>query len=427
MKRIYLKSKKHLDGWKKYLRATDSASKSPLLSPILSDLGVADGEAADVVLVRSHLTASIGRRLKTVDEAMLFLKDATSDAQGQARQDLGNMDRIAIPCVISDGSQDRDKDVVVPGGADLVEYKKNPVMLFGHEHDIPAIGNGFGTYVAGEEVRSIATFNPEEVDPFGYMIGRMYEEKIMRALSIGFIPKEWTFEAELGPMAMKYLTWELIEFSAVNVGSNRNSLTQARGVGINVQPAIAALSSMIDMGDAHAEEAWRLIAPRRAFSAPAFKEEVGKLATASFEGDMRAARDEARKAISGREDPKDEAVKGPDYHVEWMGVAVALGQSLGADEFAQAVRANTYGTTSKEQAERTKDAAASQACADDFMDKANVEQPEMEDDTAVDGGAIPAVDNSESAGDDAAPVQSVGADTPLDLARIMALAEQRLA
>ena len=545
MKRIYLTEKKHADAWKRHLQSPRGTKEAAaLLLPMLKELGVPPDEAVEVVLTRSQAAAPVGRRLKTVDEAMAFLKGAPQEVRDAARDDLGGMERIAMPVVISDDSEDRDRDVVVPSGGDLAPYKANPVMLFGHDHGIPAIGNGFGTHPMDNAVRSIATFNPMDVDAFGHMVGRMFEERIMRALSIGFLPKEWTFEQDRGPMAMRYLAWELIEYSAVNVPSNRNALVQARGIGIDVRPAVGLLQKLLDGGaKGGVEEAWRMIAPERAFSLPALEQEVGLLLD-----DAKARRSTARGvdrgaisygsahrratpvAARGAEwdgpaevaaadvddlrvmcawyDTEAEDVKGsyklphhrsgtdhtlvwrgltaamgallgarggvdipsgdrrgvynhlarhyrddfdaeppefrqateaeakavaeapfPEDATDWLGVSVMLGREAGADSFARAVRANTYGRTDAEQAERSKDAAESQAGADELLAgvaDGHEHDEEDEGEGEGEGDADVTLDNRSGAGDDAVREEPAAAPQ-VDLERILALAERRLA
>jgi hypothetical protein len=285
MSRAYLIDPKLVSLWKDAARATSNGVVIPAGAGLPAD-------ATEYVLTRSHGAALAGRRLRSVDDAMSFLSGAAQDVKDAARDDLGSMERIAIPVVITDDSEDRDRDVVEPGGGDLAHYRENPVLLFGHNHSIPAIGNGFGTHPAGNQMRSVATFNPPDVDEFGNMIGRMFEERIMRALSIGFIPKEWVFESERGPLAMRYLAWELIEYSAVNVPSNRNALVQARGLGIDIAPALRVTERMLDeKRDDAVAETWRLIAPGRVFSLPALREETDRLGR---EATAKERRDAAR-------------------------------------------------------------------------------------------------------------------------------------
>src|SRR5207247_2152693 len=50
---------------------------------------------------------------------------------------------MSVPAVISTVAEDRDGDVVVPGGIDVSEYRDNPIVLWSHGQaaDIPfAIG-----------------------------------------------------------------------------------------------------------------------------------------------------------------------------------------------------------------------------------------------------------------------------------------------
>ena len=68
------------------------------------------------------------------------------------------MEKALLSCVIkkntdstytfigSDETIDRDGEVIKVNGWQLTNYKKNPVILWGHRHDIPAIGQAKRVY-----------------------------------------------------------------------------------------------------------------------------------------------------------------------------------------------------------------------------------------------------------------------------------------
>ncbi|MHC4506617.1 MAG: hypothetical protein ACYTFI_25275, partial [Planctomycetota bacterium] len=51
-----------------------------------------------------------------------------------------NMGERAVIAKISTVAVDRDGDVMLPSGADLSDYKKNPVVMFGHDQGAIPIG-----------------------------------------------------------------------------------------------------------------------------------------------------------------------------------------------------------------------------------------------------------------------------------------------
>ena len=65
-------------------------------------------------------------------------------------------------------------------------------------------------------------------NPFAAMLYRLYEKGYMRMTSVGFIPIEWSDDAEEkleGQSGLTFTRNELIELSLVNIGSNRFALS----------------------------------------------------------------------------------------------------------------------------------------------------------------------------------------------------------
>ena len=135
---------------------------------------------------------------------------------------------------ISDGSLDRENDTINVNGWRLDNYKRNPVVLFGHDHWNPPIAKAVSIGVENATLISDAEFTPADVSAFGDMIYRMYQGGFMNAVSVGFIPDERVWSDEQN--GIKFLTQELIEYSAVPVPANPNALQIARSKGIDVSP-----------------------------------------------------------------------------------------------------------------------------------------------------------------------------------------------
>lgn len=122
---------------------------------------------------------------------------------------------------------DRDKDRVLPFGADLTNFAKNPIMMFGHNYEDPwsIIGRAADTMVGADGVR----FRPElrqpanDADPMN-IIRLLWEQDLLRAASIGFNPTEWK-ENEFG--GRDFTRWELLEISLVPIPANADALRLA--------------------------------------------------------------------------------------------------------------------------------------------------------------------------------------------------------
>lgn len=146
-------------------------------------------------------------------------------------KDLGER---SVQFTISKEVIDRDGDILRAGGVDFENYMKNPVFLpFHNSRDFP-LGKVTKFWVEGNSVKAIVYFPKlEELssDPklasekaklvdFCYFC---YKTGMLNAVSVGFIPLEWT-ETKTGYDVTK---WELLEFSAVAVPANQDAIAEA--------------------------------------------------------------------------------------------------------------------------------------------------------------------------------------------------------
>ena len=206
-----------------------------------------------------------------------------------------NKDAVKVAFVISDESEDRARDTVSQKGLDLKHYKSNPVVLFGHDHNTPAIGKGVGTHLGMDgKTRSVTVFVPKDVNAFAGMIGELYKKDFMRAVSIGFYGKE---SARSGD-GFHFAKSELIEYSAVNVPSNRNALAEGKSAGVDVSPAKEYLSQWLDENFVSIEREafevwWKSVSPQTVFSFGAMQEAFDNVQREA----LRLKREEARSPI----------------------------------------------------------------------------------------------------------------------------------
>ena len=135
--------------------------------------------------------------------------------------------------IMSDETIDRDGEIILVDGWDLRNFRKNNVLMFGHRHDIPAIG------VVGQAVTEDGKLRAKHVrfaSPGVYeladVVHGLVDDGILKAVSVGYIPKEREHPSQdddkgsLKKQKPKILTKqaELYELSIVNVGSNPNAL-----------------------------------------------------------------------------------------------------------------------------------------------------------------------------------------------------------
>jgi len=143
-----------------------------------------------------------------------------------------NDEENTITAVINTGTVDRDKEVLLPKGADLAKYRKNPVVLFGHNYSEPPIGKALWVKRTPEALT--AKWKAAETDK-AQEIYSLYKGGFLKAFSVGFIPvKSHTptpddikKAPEWAEATRVYDKWDLLEFSAVPVPANPEALALA--------------------------------------------------------------------------------------------------------------------------------------------------------------------------------------------------------
>jgi hypothetical protein len=117
---------------------------------------------------------------------------------------------------LSDGTLDRDGDAIEPEGWRLGDYKRNPVVLWAHQHTIPAIGKCPAIGIVGDALVGDIEFPAPGVYPFADEIRGLVEAGILTTSSVGFRPEQAT-PTRTGH---KFHAQTLLEWSIVNVPSN---------------------------------------------------------------------------------------------------------------------------------------------------------------------------------------------------------------
>ncbi|MDY0144047.1 MAG: HK97 family phage prohead protease [Bacteroidales bacterium] len=124
--------------------------------------------------------------------------------------------------VISGIKTDRYGDTVNPEGWDLKNFKKNPVLLWAHDHKIPTVGNATKVWVEGKELMMKFKFAPT---PFAQELKMLVDERFLKAFSVGFMAKDYKFN----DAGVDFLAQELLECSFVNVPAYAEALMKSVG------------------------------------------------------------------------------------------------------------------------------------------------------------------------------------------------------
>lgn len=112
-------------------------------------------------------------------------------------------------------------------GCDDEQFKKNPVMLYGHDDSRPPIGMWDGYSRNGALMDADTNF--DENDPFAMTISNKVENGYLKMASIGLSIIELSddpalkLQGQTGPTVTK---WKLREASIVPMGANQNAFVQ---------------------------------------------------------------------------------------------------------------------------------------------------------------------------------------------------------
>jgi HK97 family phage prohead protease len=128
----------------------------------------------------------------------------------------------SLVAVASTNTTDRHGEVVDNNGWDLKAYKKNPLILWAHDHNEPAIGLSAKTWVEGAGKKAQLMIKPvlHDVTDKAKAIKTLVEMGIIKSLSVGFRPLE-------SPDGITFTKNELLEVSVVNVPANADAMMMA--------------------------------------------------------------------------------------------------------------------------------------------------------------------------------------------------------
>lgn len=139
---------------------------------------------------------------------------------------------------ISTASVDRMGDTIKLDGWELDNYRKNPVVLFGHDASAPPIAKAPRVWTEDGALKAEAQFVPADnpaIGRFAEGILQLYKGGFMSATSVGFSPKQYAFtEDPSRRFGIDFLKQELLEYSAVPVPANAEALIEGRAAGIDV-------------------------------------------------------------------------------------------------------------------------------------------------------------------------------------------------
>jgi HK97 family phage major capsid protein/HK97 family phage prohead protease len=133
--------------------------------------------------------------------------------------------------ILSDDSVDRYGDIIVQSGWDLRAYRRNPVVLFGHNPDDAecVIGKCLDIGVVGRQLVGTVQFASH---PQAQLVYNLVNAGFINSTSVGFIPIKYT-AAPGNSGGMIFQECELLEISIVPIPANANCVALGKRLGMN--------------------------------------------------------------------------------------------------------------------------------------------------------------------------------------------------
>jgi HK97 family phage prohead protease len=224
---------------------------------------------------------------------------------------------------------DRDRDRIFPLGIDLRNFQRNPIMFFGHNYRDPwaVIGTAAELQVSQDalKVRPELRAPANESDPM-HIILALWRDNILRAASIGFIPRKSKPNDAGG---LDFEETELLEISIVPLPANQDALRLALKAFEDRAGSADPHSTLTLTGALPANEPimtgrviLRQVNPTvtvdpALLSEPATEQQAmlakrGRVLSAKNEGKLREARDELDRAHANLDDVLKEVEEQPE-------------------------------------------------------------------------------------------------------------------
>jgi len=126
-------------------------------------------------------------------------------------------------------------DIVVQEGISLKRFKKNPIILYQHNHHSP-IGTG-KAYLGDKGLMVDIKLAPPGITPIVDTVRGLMEAGILKAVSIGFSALEWEpiRDKENNFLGYKFLKSLLHEISIVSIPANDEALAIAKSFNLSNQ------------------------------------------------------------------------------------------------------------------------------------------------------------------------------------------------
>lgn len=180
---------------------------------------------------------SANDRYKSIDTYKKALENGTEEPDSIITKTLsfeiktvGEEDERVVRFIASDNSVDRDGDTINVKGWDLKHFRQKGLFLWAHNGIIPPLGKAIKVFIDDDKLKiDIKFIDPDFADhdhvKYADMIYKMYKQKILKDVSVGFRPIKAALAEDRQDdfcYPLNFQKQELLELSAVNIGSNMN-------------------------------------------------------------------------------------------------------------------------------------------------------------------------------------------------------------
>jgi len=126
---------------------------------------------------------------------------------------------------ISSATPDRMGDSVAIEGWRLDNYKRNPVVLWGHDGTMLPVGRATSVWIQNGKLKAKCELAPANLSQYAERVRSMIAAGYLNATSVGFRPIRLKFSNDKNrPFGIDFLEQELLEFSIVSIPANPDAL-----------------------------------------------------------------------------------------------------------------------------------------------------------------------------------------------------------
>jgi HK97 family phage prohead protease len=156
-----------------------------------------------------------------MDVAMTMIRRVTPISVSQLADD-------EVEATFSTGDLARDKHILVPGGAKLANFQRNPIILWQHQAEEP-VARAEDVRVEGDKIIARVRFAPTGVSPTADRVRGLVKAGIVNCMSVGFEPLDGTpIDPNRPRGGQRFSSWELLEVSFCSVPVDPGAVVTAR-------------------------------------------------------------------------------------------------------------------------------------------------------------------------------------------------------